>query len=343
MFIIAEVGMNHYDHAKINNLTILESAKLFSKIAKENGADAVKFQTYTAEKLVSKLSPAYWDLTKEPTTSQYELFKKFKPLTPNEWQELSEYCKSINIEFMTTVFDLDSVDIIKNLQKIWKISSSDITNFPLIDKISKQGGEILLSTGASDINDIRNAIDLISKNNKNIVIMHCILNYPTKNENANLNMITDIKNNFPDYKIGYSDHTEPDKNMLITTCANLLGAEYIEKHFTLDKTIPGNDHYHSMDPSDLKILSENKILLNQILGIKNKICIPTEIISKNNARRSIYTKVNLNKNDIITENNIICKRPYEGGICATKFNDIIGKRILININEDYQIKSTDLN
>lgn len=343
MFIIAEVGMNHYDHAKINNLTILESAKLFSKIAKENGADAVKFQTYTAEKLVSKLSPAYWDLTKEPTTSQYKLFEKFKPLTPNEWQELSEYCKSINIEFMTTVFDLDSVDIIKNLQKIWKISSSDITNFPLIDKISKQGGEILLSTGASDINDIRNAIDLISKNNKNIVIMHCILNYPTKNENANLNMITDIKNNFPDYKIGYSDHTQPDKSMLITSCANLLGAEYIEKHFTLDKTIPGNDHYHSMDPSDLKILSENKILLNQILGIKNKICIPTEIISKNNARRSIYTKVNLNKNDIITENNIICKRPYEGGICTTKFNDIIGKRILINVNEDYQIKSTDLN
>ena len=207
MYIIAEVGMNHYDHAKIHSLSILESAKIFAKAAKDNGADAVKFQTYTADKLVSKLSPAYWDLKKEATTSQYELFKKFKPLENSEWIQLSTYCKNIGIEFMTTIFDKDSVDIFKNLQRLWKISSSDITNFPLIEKISKQNGKVLLSTGASNINDIKEAVKLISKNNKDIVVMHCILNYPTSNENANLNMIIDIKNNFTDYEIGYSDHT----------------------------------------------------------------------------------------------------------------------------------------
>jgi N-acetylneuraminate synthase len=342
MYIIAEIGMNHYDISKKEGISVFEAAKLCAKNAKIGGADAAKFQTYSAEKIVSKISPAYWDLSEESCDSQFKLFSKFNKFTQQNWIDLSNYCKEIGIDFMSTAFDSQSVDILSGLQKIWKISSSDITNFELLEKIAKQDGKIFLSTGASNIHDIKEAVKLISKHNNDIVIMHCILNYPTPNENANLNMIKDIKNNFSSYEIGYSDHTKPDDNMLITTAAYLLGAKYIEKHFTLDKSIPGNDHYHSMDVNDLKKLRSNLDLLKITLGSDKKICLESEKISQNNARRSIYTKMKLSKGDVLTEENIICKRPYIYGISSNKYFDIIGKKINRDTDDDYQIKLEDI-
>ena len=342
MYIIAEIGVNHYDIAKKYSISILDAAKLCVKEAQLNGAHAAKFQTYSAEKLASKVSPGYWDFKEEATRTQYDLFKKFDLFTKENWGSLSKYCEDIGIDFMSTAFDLEDIDTLNGLQKYWKISSSDITNYPLIEKISKQKGKILLSTGASNIEDIQNAVNVISKFNQDIVIMHCILNYPTDNENANLSMIIDIKEKFPSYEIGYSDHTRPDENMLITTSAYLLGAEYIEKHFTLDKTISGNDHYHSMDSNDLKVLRKNLNLVEEILGNKNKICLDSEVKSQNNARRSIYTSENIKNGDILTESNLICKRPFEGGLCASKFKEIIGKKVNKDLNEDHQIKYDDL-
>ena len=342
MYIIAEIGVNHYDIAKKYSISILDAAKLCVKEAQMNGAHAAKFQTYSAEKLASKVSPGYWDFKEESTKTQYDLFKKFDMFTKEDWIKLSKYCDDIGIDFMSTAFDLDAIDTLVGLQHYWKISSSDITNYPLIEKISKQGGKILLSTGASNMEDIRNAVNVISKFNNDIVIMHCILNYPTENENANLNMISDIKDNFPSYEIGYSDHTRPDKNMLITTSAYLLGATYIEKHFTLDKTIPGNDHYHSMDSNDLKMLRENFNLVEQILGNKNKKCLDSEVKSQNNARRSLYTSENMKSGDILSDSKLICKRPFNGGICSSKFKEFMGKKINKDLNEDHQIKYDDI-
>ena len=341
MFIIAEIGVNHYDIAKKLSISVLDAAKLCVKEAKESGANAAKFQTYSADKLVSKVSPAYWDLSEESTPSQYELFKKFNMFTKNDWSLLANYCKELDIEFMSTAFDLDAVDILKGLQNYWKISSSDITNLPLLKKIAQQGGKIILSTGASNIEDIHKAVEIISEFNNDIVILHCILNYPTSDENANLNMIIDIKDHFPEYSLGYSDHTKPDKNMIILTTAVLLGATYIEKHFTLDKSIKGNDHYHSMDPDDLKNFKSNLLLLEKCLGKKQKICLESEKISKDQARRSIYTLTSLNKNDILTKDNIICKRPYVNGISSLEFENLIGKKINKDLPEDYQIKKED--
>ena len=163
--------------------------------------------------------------------------------------------------------------------------------------------------------------------------MHCVLDYPTDNKNANLNMITDIKNNFPNYKIGYSDHTQPDDKMLILTSAYLLGATYIEKHFTLDKSLPGNDHYHSGDPKDFKNFSNNLKLLKEIMGKRKKECSQNEEKSKLNARRSIVTKGKIKKNDIITKENIICKRPGTG-ISSIYYNKIIGKKVLSDLDDD---------
>ncbi|MBD1172207.1 N-acetylneuraminate synthase family protein, partial [Pelagibacterales bacterium SAG-MED05] len=257
-YIIAEIGVNHECSVKV--------AKKLISLAKKGGADAAKFQTYKAEKIVKKNSKAYWDLKKEKTQSQFELFSKLDKFQPKDYKNLALYCKKLKIDFLSTPFDLESVSFLNPLVPLFKISSSDITNIPLIKKIANCRKPIILSTGASNIEEIKSAIKILKKGTKKIIIMHCILNYPTKDWNANLSMITDLKKNFPQYIIGYSDHTLPDTNMLNLTTAYLLGAKVIEKHFTHNKKLKGNDHYHSMDVEDLKNLSKNITHINKILG-----------------------------------------------------------------------------
>ena len=233
---------------------------------------------------------------------------------------------------MSTPFDLESVDYLDPLVTIHKISSSDITNIPLIRKIAKTKKKILLSTGASTNEEIQDAINVIEKEgNTDVVLLHCILNYPTENRNANLNMIEDLKKF--NKEVGYSDHTLPDEGMLILTQAVMMGSSYIEKHFTLDKTIPGNDHYHAMDPKDLSKFTSNLKLLSEIGGNTLKTPLDTEEISRKNARRSIYLKNDLKKGTILTEKHLICKRPAYG-IPAKEFDYIIGKELKLNIKKD---------
>ena len=167
-------------------------------------------------------------------------------------QELMSYCKMRKILFLSTPFDLESVSFLNPLVPLFKISSSDITNIPLIKKIAKCRKPIILSTGASNIEEIKSAIKILKKGTKKIVIMHCILNYPTKDWNANLSMIADLKKNFPQYIIGYSDHTLPSKEMKNLTTAYILGARVIEKHFTINKKMFGPDHRMSVSPSELE-------------------------------------------------------------------------------------------
>ena len=331
-YIIAEIGVNYYDIATKENIPLMDAAKLMIREAKEAGADAVKFQSYKANKIASVNSPSYWDTTKEPTTNQFDLFKKFDLFGEKEYQELSRYCKEVNVDFMSTPFDLDAVEYLDKIVKIHKISSSDITNYPLLRKVAKTNKKILLSTGASNIVEVRKAVEVIkSEGNSDIVLLHCILNYPTLNINAHLNMLDDLK--LLGYELGYSDHTLPDDSMVILSAAYAKGAVWIEKHFTLDKTLQGNDHYHAMDPDDLRKFKSNLNILNEVLGESIKRCIPTEKISQKNARRSVYANSNLTKGTVLKETDIICKRPASG-ICASHFKDLIGKEILEDINED---------
>lgn len=337
-YIIAEIGVNYYDIAKQRNISLIEASKLMVKEANNAGADAVKFQSYKADKIASKNSPSYWDLSKESTNNQYDLFKKFDKFGEKEYTEIEEYCKKLNIGFMSTPFDLESVDYLDKLVNIHKISSSDITNFPLIKKIAKTNKKILLSTGASNIGEIGDALQVIYKegNNKdNVVLLHCVLNYPTLDHNANLNMIKDLKQY--GCEVGYSDHTLPNNDMLALTLATVLGATYIEKHFTLDKTLPGNDHYHAMDPKDLKQFIKKYQQVNRLLGNKNKVCLLSESISRLNARRSVYVTKDLKKGTILKESDLICKRPAHG-ICASDFESLIGKKINTDIKEDTAIQ-----
>lgn len=326
-YIIAEVGVNFYDTAKEKNITPLEAAKLYILEAKNAGANAVKFQSYKADTIVSKNSPAYWDTTKEATPTQHALFKKHDHFNKEDYQKLCDYSREIKIDFMSTPFDFESADYLFNMIDIYKISSSDLTNIPFVEYIAKKRKPIYISTGAAYISEIEKAVRIIKAVGCNdICLLHCVLSYPTKNKDANLNMIKHLKNVFPDLKIGYSDHTMPDKTMTILTTAFLFGAEIIEKHFTLNKNLKGNDHYHAMDPKDLKIAVENFKLLEEIEGKYNKTVLDCEIVPRREARRSIIINRNMKKGEIITEKDILLKRPGTG-IAPENIELVIGKKI----------------
>ena len=334
-YIIAEIGVNHECSIKTAKKMILQ--------AKKNGAHAAKFQSYKAQKLASKNSKAYWDIKKEKTKSQFELFSKFDKFEKSDYEKLSKYCKKLKIDFLSTPFDLDAVDYLNPLVPLFKVSSSDITNVPLLRKISKKGKTVLLSTGASSEREIKFAIKNLQFYKKvKIVLMHCILNYPTHDRDANLLMIDHLKKKFRNHAIGYSDHTSPSKSMFNITTAYTLGANVIEKHFTLNKKKSGNDHYHSMDPYDLKTIVKN---IDQIIRIKgfsiNKKFIPSEIVSRKNARRGIFIKKNLKKNSKLNENNLITLRP-NSGISATQWSKVLNRRVNKNLYTGHNLKWSDI-
>lgn len=334
-FLIGEIGVNYYDIAKLKNISNMEAAKLMVKEAKDAGCDGVKFQTYKAETIASRNSPAYWDLNEEPTTSQFELFKKFDSFGYEEYKELAEYCKEIGIMFLSTPFDFDSIDYLDELMDVYKISSSDLNNTPFIKKILTKNKPIIISTGASTMEEVKNTINLIEKTNPNvdIGILHCVLSYPTDYLDANLLMIKNLKDNFTQYEIGYSDHTKPDSQMLTLTTAYLYGASIIEKHFTLDKNLKGNDHYHAMDPEDIRVFKENIKFIKNINGQYDKKPLECETQSRLQARRSIVASRDILKGNVITEDDLIFKRPGSG-ISPDKINSVIGKTATVNIKAD---------
>lgn len=333
-YIIAEVGVNFYDTAKQQGITPLEAAKKYVLEAKNAGADAVKFQSYKADTIVSKNSPAYWDLSKEPTTTQHGLFQKHDHFNKEDYQILCDYSKELGIDFMSTPFDFESADYLNHMVDIYKISSSDLSNLPFIKHIASKGKPIYISTGAAYISEIEEAVRVIREAGCNdICLLHCVLSYPTKNEDANLNMIKHLKDIFPDVKIGYSDHTMPDKTMTILTTAYLFGAEIIEKHFTLDKTLSGNDHYHAMDPEDLKIAVENFKLLEVIGGQYEKTVLPCEEIPRREARRSLVLTRDLKKGEVIKAEDLMLKRPGTG-IKPEHMDIVIGRKVTLDLKED---------
>jgi sialic acid synthase SpsE len=327
-YIIAEVGVNHEGS--------MVTAKRLVDEAKEGGAHAVKFQSYKAEKLASKYSPAYWDTTKEPTESQFELFKKHDTFWKDEMQELKDYCDKVNIEFMSTPFDVESAEFLNDMMDVFKISSSDITNKPFIEFICGFGKPIIMSTGASNLEEVQDAVNWIKPFNVPLALLHCVLNYPTPDVNANLGMITGMKEAFPDNIIGYSDHTLP-KDMKVCGIATLLGAAIIEKHFTHDKLLPGNDHYHAMDKYDLKKFIANLESTFEILGRFKIEALDDEEKSRLNARRSLVAAKDIPKGKIIEKSDLTFKRPAHG-ISPKYIDDVVGKAAKEDIKEDEIIK-----
>lgn len=333
-YLIAEVGVNFYDSAKELNISPMEAAKLYIKEARACGANAVKFQSYKASTIVSKNSPAYWDLKKEPTKTQFELFEKHDGFNEKDYYELYKYAKTVGIDFMSTPFDYDSADYLDKMVDMYKISSSDLSNIPFLQHIAKKGKPIILSTGASYLNEVDRAVQAILKAGcSDLVLLHCVLSYPCKNEDANLNTIKYLKAVYPNLKIGYSDHTMPDENMTILSTAYLLGAEVIEKHFTLNKKLSGNDHYHAGDPTDFYKAVMNFKIINETLGIYGKPVLECEITPRKEARRSLVLKKAMKKGDIIGKDDLIAKRPGYG-ISPEFLSIVIGRKVQSDLDED---------
>lgn len=327
-YIIAEAGVNHNGS--------LELAKNLVDKAKEAGADCVKFQTFKANKIVSK-NAAKADYQKKQTESpesQHEMLKKLE-LSFDDFIELNNYCKEIGIEFLSTAFDFESIDFLNQLgMQVWKIPSGEITNLPYLIKIAKLNKKVILSTGMSTMREIEDAVNILKDHGASeLIILHCTTEYPTPYEDVNLNAMLTIKERFG-YEVGYSDHT---MGIEVPIAAVALGAKVIEKHFTLDRTMDGPDHKASLEPSELKTMVDaiRNIELSMGTGIKE----PADSEKKNIAiaRKSIVANQSIIKGDILTETNLTVKRPGEG-ISPMKWFEIIGTKAIRDFEEDELIE-----
>lgn len=333
-YLIAEMGVNFYDTARVMNISPLAAAKLYIDAAAEVGIDCAKFQSYKASTIVSKNSPAYWDTKKEPTKTQYELFLKHDSFGEAEYKELCDYTHAQGMDFTSTPFDYASADYLENMVDFYKISSSDLSNLPFIAHIAKKGKPVYISVGAAYLSECDEAIRILKENGcRDIVIFHCVLSYPTDPKNANLLIIDTLKKTFPDVRVGFSDHVAPDATMMTLATAYMLGAEVIEKHFTLDKTLPGNDHYHAGDPKDFKKAISNFKWIDTVLGSPEKTVLDCEQIPRREARRSLVLTRDMKAGEIIKAEDLMPKRPGTG--ISPRFAEIvIGRKVINDLAED---------
>lgn len=326
--IIAEAGVNHNGS--------LETAKKLALTAKKCGADIVKFQTAKLNSMVSK--HAYMaDYQKKNIgveMSQRDMLKKLL-LTYNEFIELAAYCREINVCFLSTSFDLESIEFLKKLGcSMWKIPSGEITNYPYLVEIARTRKDIILSTGMSTLQEVDDALEVLQENGAGkITLLHCTTNYPTPMEDVNLNAMLTLKEKYG-CAVGYSDHT---KGIEVPIAAVALGAEVIEKHFTLDCRMEGPDHKASLEPDELEAMIRAIRNIEKALGDGIKIPSESEKANIAVARKSIIAADNIKVGDILTKENLTTKRPGTG-ISPMRWNEILGTRAIRNFEEDELIE-----
>mgnify|MGYP002883388916 CR=1 FL=1 len=322
LFLIAEAGVNHEGS--------LETALRMVEGAASAGASAIKFQAYTADGIAHKQhAKSYWDRTEENESSQYNLFKKYETFSKEEWEVIRKSCVTNKIEFWLSIFETKLVESLGPLCDGLKVASGDITFKRLHEEIFRLNKPTIFSLGAANHNEI---IDLENKCiGKNYATLMCRLIYPTDDKYANYINYKDMKNKYKSIK-GISDHCR-EVNSETILMSYLLGASILEKHFTLDTNLKGNDHYHSCTPSSLKKAMESISRMKIILG-SNKLELPLkqELPARKGARRSLYLTKDLTKDQLIEPNDLIELRPCIG-ICASKINNVIGKYVNKNMNE----------
>lgn len=264
----------------------------------------------------------------------YGEHREFLEFSESEFLSLKNYAESLNVDFLCTAFDNESVDFLERIGvNSYKIASGDLTNLELIEKIAKLNKYIFLSTGASTLEEIKKAYDLVSKYHKNLCLLHCVASYPTNVEDMNLNAITTLKEEFPDISIGYSSH---DLGIEGSLYANLLGAEVIEKHFTFDKSAKGSDHKLSLLPQELKELSNELKNIQKMLVNGSKILNEYELDARVKMGKSIYAKRPIKKGEVITKNLLTLKTPG-GGIPSYDIENILNTEVTEDINKEEMI------
>ncbi len=324
VFIIAEAGVNHNGSFEI--------AKQLVDKAVWAGADCIKFQTFNSKYLVSSNAQKaeYQKKTTDSSESQLEMLKKLE-LSKEEFIELKNYCSKKEILFLSTPFDLESINFLASMGvNAWKIPSGEITNYPFLREIGKRKESVIMSTGMCTLEEVRDAVKVLNDfGTTDITLLHCTTEYPAPYDSVNLNAMLTLKKEFG-YQVGYSDHTN---GIEIPVAAVAMGACVIEKHFTLDKNMEGPDHKASLEPDELKQMVESIRNVEKSLG--NGIKEPLEVELKNIAiaRKSIIAKTNIKKGEIFTERNITAKRPGNG-ISPMKWNEVIGKGACKDFSED---------
>ena len=324
VFIISEAGVNHNGDIEMAKKLIDESIKA--------GADAVKFQSFKAEKLNTKNAPKaqYHIETTGSEGSWFDLLKS-QELTREMHYQLSDYCEEKGIIFLSTPYDEDSADILEELNvPVYKIASTDLTNIPLLKHIAKKNKPIILSTAMSSYSEIEEAITAIKMhNNDKIIVLQCTGNYPAKIKDANLSVMNEIRKRF-NVLVGYSDHTPTN---ILSIAATALGSCLHEKHFTLNKSLPGPDHRASIEPHELKSLVDSIRLTEECIGDFNKKPTKSELSNINKLRKSVVAATDIPVGTIINSEMITVKRPGTG-IHPRHATDFIGKTSKINISED---------
>jgi len=326
--IIAEAGVNHNGSIELAKQMIEEAARA--------GADYIKFQTFKPEKLVSKYAQKadYQKKTTGSQESQLQMLEKLA-LSYDDFVELKKYCEQIGIGFLSTPFDEDSIRFLDRLDMdFWKIPSGEITNYPYLVQIAQTGRDIVLSTGMCEMDEIADAMKVLEENGAgNISLLHCNTEYPTPYEDVNLLAMNQMREVF-NKQVGYSDHTV---GIEVPIAAVALGAEIIEKHFTLDKNMEGPDHKASLEPLELSQMICSIRHIEKSLGDGNKKRTASEQHNVVAVRKSIVAKCEIHKGELFTEKNLTVKRP-SNGISPMKWNEIIGTRAKRDFLEDELIE-----
>lgn len=330
--IIAEAGVNHNGS--------LELAKQLVKKAYEAGADYVKFQTFKAEKGISrKAKKAEYQIenTGKEEESQLEMVKKLE-LSYEDHQILIDYCNELGIKFFSTAFDFDSIEYLHSLNLgLWKIPSGEVTNYPFLKRVAAYNEKTILSTGMCDMVDVRAAVEALYKNGlskENLILLHCNTEYPTPFEDVNLKAMGALREEFG-VEVGYSDHT---KGIEVPIAAVALGATVIEKHFTLDRNMEGPDHKASLEPDDLKaMVSAIRNIEKAVGGDGTKHISNSERKNIAIARKSIIAARDIKKGEMLTEENLTVKRPGTG-ITPMRWEEVLGTKAIRDFVEDELIE-----
>lgn len=324
-FIIAEIGVNHNGSVDL--------AKDMIKSASECGVDAVKFQTFNSEDLVTENARTA-DYQEENTNenSQLEMLKKLE-LSFDDFRELKDYALKNGVIFISSPFDVNSVDLLETLDvPLYKLGSGELNNFELIDYVQKTNKPIIISTGMATLDEIKETYDFI-KNKDNLIILHCITGYPTSFEEANLNFIKTLKSEF-DVPIGFSDHS-PGIELPIAAVA--LGACVVEKHFTLDKNLEGPDHKASLNPIEFKAMVDAIRNVEVAMGDGVRKFSDNELEIKKVARKSIVLNQDISKDMIIERRMLSIKRPGTG-IPPKFIDDVVGKKVIKDLKANNVLK-----
>ena len=326
--IIAEAGVNHNGS--------LELAKQLVLKAKDAGVDYIKFQTFKASKLVTK-SARQAEYQQHNTggqeESQYQMLKKLE-LSPKDHQVLIDYCRELGIMFFSTAFDSESIDYLHSLNLgLWKIPSGEVTNYPFLKRVAAFNEKTILSTGMCEMQDVRNAVEALYENGlskENLILLHCNTEYPTPYEDVNLKAMEALRKEF-EVEVGYSDHTQ---GIEVPIAAVALGASVIEKHFTLDRTLPGPDHKASLEPNELKVMVRAIRNIEKAIGgdgIKHVSGSERKNIAV--ARKSIVAACDIKMGEVFTEQNLTVKRPGSG-ISPMRWEEVLGQSAKKDFYED---------